>query len=339
MVQAITVSVICTVLNEGESIKKLLDSLVEQSYAPAEIVVVDGGSSDNTVAYLEQYAAEHRLPLRVLVEPGANISRGRNLAIQAAVGPIIASTDAGVRLDKAWLAELIQPFQGPNPVAVVSGFFVPDPQTAFELAMGATVLPQLADINPATFLPSSRSIAFLKSSWQAIGGYPEWLDFCEDLIFDFRLREAAGPFVFAPAALAYFRPRSSLRAFFKQYYQYARGDGKADLWRKRHAIRYTIYLGALPILLLSGWFSSVWWWFCGAILAGFGLFYKPYRRLPGHWEQFSYSQRLQAITWIPVIRLTGDIAKMIGYPVGWRWRIKHLAVQPELRWRFRKPGR
>ena len=44
-----------------------------------------------------------------------------------------------------------------------------------------------------------------------------------------------------PTAIAHFRPRSSLRAFFKQYYRYSRGDGKADLWRKRHAIRYGAY--------------------------------------------------------------------------------------------------
>ena len=126
---------------------------------------------------------------------------------------------------------------------------MPDPQTPFEIAMGATVLPTLAEVDPATFLPSSRSVAFTKTAWAAAGGYPEWLDYCEDLIFDFRLREVAGPFGWAPDAVAHFRPRGSLAAFFKQYYRYARGDGKADLWRKRHAIRYATYLVALPGLL------------------------------------------------------------------------------------------
>jgi hypothetical protein len=42
---------------------------------------------------------------------------------------------------------------------------------------------------------------------------------------------------------------------------------------------------------------------------------------------------LQAVLWVPVIRVTGDIAKMIGYPVGWLWRQRHLPQQPELHWR------
>ena len=46
-----------------------------------------------------------------------------------------------------------------------------------------------------------------------------------------------------------FVPRESLRSFWTQYYRYARGDGKADLWRKRHAIRYATYFVAFPALI------------------------------------------------------------------------------------------
>lgn len=327
------VSVIGTVLNEAATIDNLLKTLAQQTRPPDEILFVDGGSTDETVRLMTQLADQYQLPLRVIVAPGANISRGRNLAIEAARGPIIASTDAGVRLDERWLERLLEPFEAEKLPPLVGGFFVPDPQTPFEVAMGATVLPTVADINPQTFLPSSRSVAFLKSSWLAAGKYPEWLDFCEDLIFDIRLREATGPFTFVPDAVAYFRPRGSLRAFFKQYYQYARGDGKSDLWRKRHAIRYATYLVAGPALLILGWKDSVRWWGLGVLLAMGGMFLTPYRRLPLLWSGLSTTEKLQAMLWIPIIRLTGDVAKMIGYPVGWQWRLARLDTQPALRWR------
>ena len=64
----VRVTVISTVLNEGEAIRRLMDSLVAQTRQPDEVVIVDGGSRDNTVAVIQEYAG--RLPLRVLVEPG-----------------------------------------------------------------------------------------------------------------------------------------------------------------------------------------------------------------------------------------------------------------------------
>jgi glycosyltransferase involved in cell wall biosynthesis len=311
------VSVIATVLNEANSLPRLLDSLAAQTRLPDEVVICDGGSTDGTLPLLE---AENRLPLRIIRRPGTNISQGRNAVIEAATGEVIAVTDAGVRLDPQWLEKIVAPFEDTETQAV-AGFFRPDPRTVFETAMGATVLPELREINPAHFLPSSRSVAFRKSAWTAVGGYPEGLDYCEDLLFDFRLHERFGPFVFAPDALVYFQPRSSLRAFFVQYYRYARGDGKADLWRRRHAIRYLTYLVAVPLVAAAGAVVSPGWWALYLISIP-GMFWVGWRRLVRMWGGLSPAHKLQAVLWVPVIRVTGDVAKMIGYPVGvwWRWR-------------------
>jgi glycosyltransferase involved in cell wall biosynthesis len=346
------VSVICTVLNEGESIRRLMDSLVLQTCPPDEVVIVDGGSRDNTVEVIQEYAA--RLPLRILIVPGANISRGRNAAVEAATGDLIASTDAGVWLERTWLASLVAPLrtfhasaeaesgagnQGPSipegRVQVSAGFFVPDTRTPFERAMGATVLPAREEIDPGGFLPSSRSVAFTKQAWAAAGGYPEWLDYCEDLVFDFRLREVTGPFAWAPDALAHFRPRSSLRSFFRQYYRYARGDGKADLWRSRHAVRYGTYLLVFPaVIVLSVALSPLW---LLALLGGALAYCRtPYGRLRAYLPDVSPGGRLQAVFLVPIIRATGDIAKMLGFPAGWVWRLQNWS-RPEIHWRRPRP--
>ena len=315
------ISLIATVLNEGDSLRPLLDSICAQTHPPDEVVIVDGGSRDHTLAVLQSYAS--RLPLRVLTEPGCNISEGRNRAIAAAEGDIIAVTDAGVWLEPDWLAQLTAPLLADTTVQVVSGFFQADPHTPFEVAMGATVLPLADEIDPATFLPSSRSIAFRKAAWEQVGGYPEWLDYCEDLIFDLRLKETQPPFVFVPGAVAHFRPRGSLRAFFRQYYLYARGDGKADLWRKRHAIRYATYLLAAPLIILLGAVVNRWLWLL--VLPG-AVYYlhQPYRRLGRVMPPaLNPADRLYIIGLVPLIRIVGDVAKMLGYPVGWRWRLRH----------------
>jgi len=317
------VSIIVTVKNEASSIGRLLDSLHSQTISPSEVVIVDGGSTDGT---LERIASHRpRLPIRLLIREGANISQGRNEAIRAAKGEIIASTDAGVRLVPHWLEELTRPLQENASLDVVSGFFLPDPQTVFERAMGATVLPAEGDVDPQSFLPSSRSVAFRREAWQEVGGYPEWLDFCEDLVFDFALLEAGRKFTFAPQALVYFRPRGSLRSFSRQYFQYARGDGKADLWRRRHAIRYLTYLVGVPLIIALGVILHPVWWSLlpvGAV----AYLWAPYRRLWPMFRDLSLMDKMKVVLWVPIIRVWGDVAKIVGYPVGILWRLRHADV-------------
>ncbi len=49
------VSLIATVKNEGENLRNLLDSILDQTLLPDEVVICDGGSTDNTCAILEEY--------------------------------------------------------------------------------------------------------------------------------------------------------------------------------------------------------------------------------------------------------------------------------------------
>ena len=168
-------------------------------------------------------------------------------------------------------------------------------------------------------MPSSRSVAFLKSAWEAVGGYPEWLDYCEDLVFDLELKRAGRRFAWRPQALVRFRPRQSAGRFFLQYYRYARGDGKADLFRRRHAMRYAAYAALMLLLCRRG---------PGLVLLPLALAValytrRPYARLRPFLNGFSPGEVAYALALVPAIRLVGDIAKMLGYPVGVWWRLRH----------------
>jgi len=325
--------VIATVLNEADAIAELLRSLQSQTRLPDEIVIVDGGSRDGTFEALQRFSGEATVPVRVLSAPGANISRGRNLAIAAATGDVIAAADAGVRLEPDWLAELLAPFENADPPDIVAGFFQSDPRSLFERALGAITLPRLEEIDPQRFDPSSRSVAFRKAAWQAVGGYPEWLDYCEDLVFDWSLRDAGYRFAFAPKALVHFRPRQTLRAFLKQYYRYARGDGKADLYVYRHLVRYGTYLVVLPAMIVLALCASLWWW-CGVAVGLAALLYRPLRRLLPAVGGLALRDRLVALAWAPIIQIGGDLAKMVGYPVGLAWRRRHAPAGPWSRRRW-----
>jgi glycosyltransferase involved in cell wall biosynthesis len=303
------ISIIATVKNEASNIAPLLDSMLAQSRPADEIVINDNGSRDATVALVERYIqAGH--PIR-LVHGGHNIPSGRNNAIRHAHGPLIASCDAGLTLPPEWLAALVAPLEAGADVA--AGFYVAAPESLWELALGATNYPDVEEIDPEQFLPAGQSVAFTKAAWEAVGGYPEWADTCEDLLFDLELKRRRYRFAFVPEAAVRFRPRETVRAYLRQYYTYARGDGVGRLWFRRHVARYAFYLGLLGIGAFA-WRNRL-----ATLLAlpplGFHL-WRPLRRTWRRSRELSLAQRAAVLALVPLIRLLGDAAKMVGYPVG-----------------------
>jgi glycosyltransferase involved in cell wall biosynthesis len=98
---------ICT-WNRERLLERTLAGLVSLRVPPEldwELLVVDNGSSDGTTAVLAKYAA--RLPLRAIVEPERGLSRARNRALDEARGRLVLWTDDDVRVDSAWLSEIV----------------------------------------------------------------------------------------------------------------------------------------------------------------------------------------------------------------------------------------
>jgi glycosyltransferase involved in cell wall biosynthesis len=258
------VSVIATVFNEEETVGKLIESLLTQSRTPDEIVIADGGSTDRTVDIVKEYAARNPI-VKLVVEPG-NRSVGRNAAVAATTSDIIACTDAGCEVDSRWLEEITKPFT--EDVDVVSGFYEPLPQTVFEECAGVISMPALSDIDPNTFLPSTRSVAFRRSAWKKVGGFPTQYRWNEDTVFDTALKEAGCRFTFAPEAIVRWRPRGSFTRIYVQHRQYAYGDVESGtIWRHYYiaAARYGI---TAALILASPWYP----WTLLPVAAGVALY-------------------------------------------------------------------
>jgi glycosyltransferase involved in cell wall biosynthesis len=306
------VSLIATIKDEGDSIRPFLEGLLEQSRPPEEIVLADGGSSDSTVAEIERVRERSSVPIRLVEAPGTNISEGRNVAIGEASHDVIAVTDAGTRPNPDWLELLVAPLERDEAASVASGFFLPGGKGWRQRALAIAITPQREEIDAEEFLPSSRSIAFRRDWWQRVGGYPEWLLHCEDLVFDLDLRSAGASFVFVPDSVVVWDARPDLRSFGRQYFNYARGDGHANLWPKRHLLRYGAYtLGALLLarrrspatltMLALGWLGYQ------------AKYFRRLLRIPASDQQ---AEQLKALAYVPVVVTVGDAAKLIGYALG-----------------------
>lgn len=231
------VSVIATVLNEAESIARLVESLAAQVPPAAEIVVVDGGSIDGTWEWLSEAAVYSTLrPIRdescsLKFTPGP-ISKGRNVAIAAASSDLIACADAGCTYAPNWLAELTAPLQrGEAEYSLGGACLDPRDATAWDLA-SAPFFGVKMEADAPTKSCTARSMAFTKTLWRRLGGFPETVFFGEDTLFDLEARRLTPP-AFPRNAKAVYRPRNSLVSACRQMARYAVSDGILGVRRTR----------------------------------------------------------------------------------------------------------
>jgi arylsulfatase A-like enzyme/glycosyltransferase involved in cell wall biosynthesis len=261
MADATRISIVATVRNEARGIAAFVESLLGQTRAPDEIVIVDGASTDGTLEILRRFEAAGRIRV---VSQDCNIAQGRNLGVAAAAHELIAITDAGCVAAPDWLAHIAGSFAAEPSPDVVAANYDFDTRNDFERAsVFATDAPDREESEHAKYFPSSRSIAFRKSAWHAAGGYPDWLYAAEDTLFNIRLRELGLRFAFCREARVTWRPRQTWKALWRQFVNYARGNGRIGLGFTGFRANLQSH-GAFMLLLLG---ALAWWPLALAALA------------------------------------------------------------------------
>ena len=271
-------SVCLTVFNEEKSVSDLLRSLSTQTKNPDEIVVVDGGSIDKTIDILRHFQKKDSR-IRIFSQKCTR-SEGRNLSVEFSKNEIIAMTDAGCVAHRDWIKNITAPFLQ-DKVDIVAGFYVMSSKTLFEKAASVFlgISPRKFDIN---FLPSTRSIAFRRSAWVRIGGFPEDIKTtAEDSVFNFNALKEGLTFSRVENALVGWGIPDNTVEYFKKISEYAKGDLKSRIWwhpvkkYASHNVRALFvlvrYLICLSFLILSLFYPL----FIVLVLLGF-VFYSIY---------------------------------------------------------------
>lgn len=171
------VSVVIRSYNEARFIGRLLLGLKSQSYRNFEVIVVDSGSSDGTVAIAKSFGAT------IVTIPSAEFSFGRslNLGCRAARGEILVFASAHVYPTRTdWLARLVEPFSKDR-VAIVYGKQRGSEASRFsEQQLFRQWFPDEPDLNQLHHFCNNANCAIRKSWWEQ-AGYDETLTGLEDL--------------------------------------------------------------------------------------------------------------------------------------------------------------
>lgn len=231
-------SIVIACYNAAETISEQLDAISEQQWDhPWEVIIVDNGSSDETVKIVHGYRNRiDNLQICTATEKqGAGYAR--NAGVKNAAGKYLAFVDADDVVAEGWLASLGNALLENNFVACrmewqkLNDFrenvLKYKPQRSELMTFGVSYFSPYA---------GAGTLGIKKSIHDAVGGFDEEFIFGEDIDYCCRVQYGGHTLVFVPEAAIHIRARSTQYQIFKQQMKWAEFDIYLSKKFKQHGV-------------------------------------------------------------------------------------------------------
>jgi len=221
-------SIIVPARNEAANIDACVRSiLAQQVEGGMEVIVADGSSADGTARLAEAAGAT------VVENPRGITPAGLNAALAAANGDVIVRFDAHSEMPPGYVAACLRALEEEPGAVGVGGWSKIEPRGPWGRATAAALASRFGVGNPRLRRPPRGGEGradvdtFAFGCWpaealRAAGGWDERFLRNQDFELNYRLRRSGGRIVFDPAIWFVYRPRESLRAIARQYWDYGR---------------------------------------------------------------------------------------------------------------------
>lgn len=304
-----SVSMVIPVKNEEKTVQALVDSIVAQTVLPAEVVFVDGGSSDRTRDIIKDNAGRYAFDVRLIELERAYPGEGRNAGLKEAKCDLVAFTDAGIKLGKRWLEELTRPVDIDDGIDVVYGAYEPVIDSFLKECSLFAYIPPRERVDGKTFRTNFiASSLFSKSACDRAGHFPPFRA-AEDKIFMENVKKSGAKIAYTDKAIVRWEIPGTIGGIFKRFREFSYHDilaGRAKDWH--YSILRTYGLSVL-FLALGSLVNPVFFW-GAALLWLTRIFNLYYRRRVDLKAKFMFDPRY--VLTICFIVLLTDLALFCG---------------------------
>lgn len=302
-------SLVIPVRNEEESLPALIEGIRRQTHAPAEVIIVNGGSTDRTLE-LARRLTEGDERFRVLDAGQGTPGRNRNVGAEAATYEWVAFTDAGTRPEPDWLERLADEAARDAATEVVYGNYEPLENTFFERSAAlAYPPPKVLRAGGRMRGPSTASMMLRREVWQKVGGFPD-MRAAEDLVFMGRVESGGFKIAWAPRATVWWQLQPDLARTFRKFVLYSKHNVWAGRqWDWHYGVARQYAFAALFVLLAV--VHSPWWLLGVPVWLGARVFRSVWRRREG--RGLLWALNPARFVGVGVILLTIDAATFVGW--------------------------
>lgn len=187
------VSVVVPVYNMERYLAETLASIEKIEYAPFEVVIVNDGSKDNSVAIAQTFVDKHSESWRLINKPNGGVSSARNTGIAAAKGKYIMPFDSDNIICPLYIAHAVEIMEADNSVMGVAA-----EADFFDGREGRWKLPPISTHLLARKNMIDNSALYRKADWERVGGYCETIKTREDWDFWISILKDGGRIVRMP---------------------------------------------------------------------------------------------------------------------------------------------
>lgn len=320
------VSIILPIRNEADFIERSLGAILQQEYPSnrLEVLIADGMSEDSTRDIIARIAKTTPIPVKIIENPQRIVPTGFNAALSVARGEVIVRIDGHTIVSHDYVLQCVELLIANPDVVNVGGRMKAVSSTCFGQAVAAATSTPFG-VGGARFHYTENEeytdTVYMGAWWRRtlikMGGFDEEFVRNQDDEFNYRLRAAGGKILISPKVKSTYYNRTTLRALWRQYYQY--GVYKVRVMQKhlrqmrpRQFVPAAFVAGVIGggVLSLFGKRISALWKLILVVYGFANLFASLVTAMRYSWHLFPY---------LPVVFLTLHLSYGLGF---WRGMLK-----------------
>lgn len=279
-------SIVIVNYNGHKWLKLCIPSLIKTEYSEFEIIIVDNGSTDESIEYLKN-SWESYIKI-VQLRENSGFAEGCNIGIRQAKGDIIALINNDMEVDKDWLKAAVQALLSNRTVAAVQPKIMQHEDKEKIYCAGLSVDKFGLCLSIGSGETDHGQYDYLSEIWGSCGGAmvawkhllikaglfdPSFFIYYEDVDLSWRIKLSGYNILLVPSSLVYHVGAGTSKSLSSQFVTFHKTKNLIILWLKNYSLRTLIHNWPTLLFIIAGALLL------GIKNGGFSLFIARFRSI------------------------------------------------------------